>query len=365
MNLARAKINVTLIFLVSLVIITNCGASDSSDMGVESQPLVSAEPTETPEPTATPFPTVTPTSTPRPDPLYILGSDEWWEYVAPESSLADSDLSQSSIDADVKRIYAATFVTKAWLAGAKPWELDFGEFVRSTPFSELPALAQETAVKILEVEETTPWIRPYNQPESLEDFSFSIYVFWGACLTERSWSECEATISDATAEFIEVVAPSNDYIPELADFLFEVGQTSDRVIADYPAYFSVYLALVGLGDIKQSQESFSRFIADSYLPGSEISARAFLIVNRLVNDSTKKSSTHSDELFTAPVDADQALIGCILVYSAAPVRWGSFQRYLPPMEENCPNQYAKWNAQTRLGETEFTWIAWMNHALLR
>ena len=185
---------------------------------------------------------------------------------------------------------------------------------------------------------------------------------------------------------IEVVAPSNDYIPELADFLVEVGQTSDRVIADYPAYFSVYLALVGLGDIKQSQESFSRFIADSYLPGSEISARAYLIVNRLVNDTTKKSSTHfgkrgymwepsapapaptpipTAELFTAPVDSDQALIGCILVYSAAPVRWGSLQRYLPPMEENCPNQYAKWNAQTRLGETELTWIAWMNHALLR
>ena len=162
---------------------------------------------------------------------------------------------------------------------------------------------------------------------------------------------------------IEVVAPSNDYIPELADFLVEVGQTSDRVIADYPAYFSVYMGLVALGDITPSQKSFSRFIADNYSPGSGIASIAYEVLNRITKDLSGDALSSYTRLFTDPVDSDQAFIGCVLAFTAAPVRFGSLTRFLGTTEEKCPGNYSKWVAQTRLGETDLTWNAWMSRLI--
>jgi cyclophilin family peptidyl-prolyl cis-trans isomerase len=176
--------------------------------------------------------------TTRPPPEDSLGSDDWWEYVAAaEDYELNIDTVRSGKDESLKRIYASMFAARSWLAGIDPWQNDFGEFVRSISYENMPAKAASIFDEVLQVEETEKWIRPYQQPTSIEEFSFAVYIIWGACLLERSWDECEVSIGETIVEYLELVGNSADsgsvtessgiakpYIPSFG--MLEVGDTA-------------------------------------------------------------------------------------------------------------------------------------------
>jgi hypothetical protein len=160
--------------------------------------------TATPAPmaTATSVPTATPT--PRIPPSSVRGTAEWWEYVAPYSDFIDNtDTERSSKDVNVYLMYGVAFTTDSWLHSVQPWTLDFGEFVDSLPFSDFPFIAIGLTNDLLEVDESLEWAQPYLFPASADDFVFASYLLWAACLSDRSWEDCETEIGSAIAGYME------------------------------------------------------------------------------------------------------------------------------------------------------------------
>ncbi len=137
----------------------------------------------------------------------MLGSFEWWEHVASESEyFQNSRIPRSSRDESLVHIYQSTFATLAWADGVEPWQRDFGEFVRTTPFDELPDLAQRLFIEEMVLQEDSPaWLRPYIYPQNLEEVAFAGYLAgylgWGACLAEQSWGDCEVAIGGFILEY--------------------------------------------------------------------------------------------------------------------------------------------------------------------
>jgi hypothetical protein len=122
-----------------------------------------------------------------------IGSEEWWDAYAPIADFRDAWTRSTDIDEELARVlYAALFVTSEWLSGDDPDPRVFGSYVASLAWSELPSEANKLSDEILALPfpSAEGWARPYQNPQTDEEFTLAINLFFAACLSNATLDEC-------------------------------------------------------------------------------------------------------------------------------------------------------------------------------
>jgi len=331
---------------------------------VESGESDSRESTATSPATPTSTLVPTPTTVPRQSPTSPVGSDQWWLYVAP---INDFEQNVTTLGSDTSEnfhlLYASVFVLDSWLEGADPWERDFGDFVRTTSFGELPQLALRDFNNVSDFGGSETWAQHYVQPKSLSEFTLLTYVAWAVCLVERSWDECEST----TKRVLEDKAFSFVYIPNLTDYKvawsdagYRYSSSVDKLFSEYA---NVWLALVAIRRTKPTDQSFINFVRTNP-SGDTLREVALTLVPAITNEIYDRDAMTGElaHYIVRPSNEARSNIGCWLAYAAAIRTRGSFiggNLGITPSTERCDDRFIEYRVQIRTGEISTSWIRWI------